>query len=271
VGHIQGFWTIMGNHPSDVSPAATEIAASPNPPFVETICTQATLMLESAIDYLHAFAFLADSETRLAPFAVMRGAIEASALAAWLAEKIPAEDRLSRSFGFRFANIREEGKYVAAAGITKDYKPTIENLADKATKSGIAVIRNDAGEVKGIGTTLPGFTGLAEKIGIDDYYRLLSGLAHSFTWASTQLAYSKIAGNPIGVANAERFGQWEKKVNPGAFVLSAIVGLDAFAIASSRVCAYFGKPQDQHEELVRGMYAGLGVPLKQTVEAEFEQ
>ncbi len=152
---------------------------------VETISSQASLLVEAAGDYLYAVVrLLTEPALTVAPYGAARGVLEASVQVLWLLESdIEPDERLGRSLSLRLAGIRDQATLLRSGGDSEGVltlAARARELANIARSRGIAVKLKKNGSIDTIGPPVPSTVNLASKLPEGQiYWRLLSSVTHS--------------------------------------------------------------------------------------------
>jgi hypothetical protein len=224
---------------------------------------QALTVIEIAADQLTAFAktISAPYET-IAPWTCIRSLLEATALAAWLAEPdVDVGCRVKRSFAFRYEGLIQQVKFARA---TEDLDPQlaldrIGAVTQVASGLGISPVQDKKGRQIGIGMVMPSVTTLiADVLDMEEVYRLLSAVAHGHFWATNQAGFT-IAGEPHTTKEGARLTPVTKAVNAEGVAYLAAAGAAAFARAAWYHCLYAGWPAQELADVLRRACDRVGV------------
>ena len=131
----------------------------------------------------------------IAPWTIARSVLEASALSSWLLDtKINAHERVRRSLALRYEGLSQQAKFIKSLGQpTEIVNKRIEEIELTAEELGFPKIRNKKNERIGIGQVMPFVTEIIrDTLNEESQYRLYSAMAHSHSWAYTQLSYRKV-------------------------------------------------------------------------------
>jgi len=126
-----------------------------------------------------------------APWTLARGLIESVGLLTWLlAPDLRPRERIGRSLTLRLHDFRERRMWVECGDIGADQVEELlarsENqLSAIAVELGIELKISRDGKLLGYGCSKPGPTERARDLGWEEAYRLESGIAHGFHWATS--------------------------------------------------------------------------------------
>ncbi len=156
--------TLLGNVQSAQDPgcpAARELAAATSSELVETAFSQGSLLSLAARDQAEALVrSLTAPVLTIAPWPITRNLVEASAIGAWLLDPaINAQERVSRSFAFRYKGLVQQVKVARAAGSDiQRSEDSIDRLERSAQGLGYPIIRNDKGKTVAVAERMPTIT-----------------------------------------------------------------------------------------------------------------
>lgn len=206
--------------PSSGSQAVQEIASYPNPDLVKDVYSRGMLSMESAADHLIAFAdSLKNPVKTIASWTCVRGLLETSALAVWFFDpNIDAQTRVGRCFAFRYVGFDQQIKFLRVANMQAELTQSqarMMQVEQAALQLGFNRVLNKNGDMDGIAQRMPSITDLiGTTLNQEEYYRLLSGVAHGHHWATTQLGFQIVEGTDSS-GNSQKF--FEKFSNPNNF------------------------------------------------------
>lgn len=184
--------------PAANSAAAHELATYSNGESVLTAYGQADLLVEALSEHIVSFERCSiEPALTMAPWACVRAAIETSALASWLLDPaINADERVGRSFSFRYEGLDQQAKLARAIGSQEFLAATlkrIEVVENKAVSLGFERVLDKKGKRIGIGQVMPTITALAGQVlGEEKTYRLLSSVTHAHPWALQQVGFLQL-------------------------------------------------------------------------------
>ena len=97
---------------------------------MKTAYSQANLLLGSADDHMVAFTrVMTEPVNAMAAWTLVRGAVEAAAMSAWLYEPtIDATERVKRSYAYRFEGIEQERMLLNAIGKSAEAAKAVDRL-----------------------------------------------------------------------------------------------------------------------------------------------
>lgn len=164
---------------------------------IGVMASQVGMLARSSCEHFLTFsACVRNPRLTIVPYVCVRGGIEASGIAAWIADpKLVKDERLSRSFAFRLEGLHQQVKY--AEGINEmemlSASARLKSVEDKADRMSFEVSKSQkAGKSSINGVRWPGSTKVIEEaLDLEREYRLLSAMAHGHAWAITQLSYRK--------------------------------------------------------------------------------
>jgi hypothetical protein len=187
------------------SPIEAEMAAYVDPGTVDLAYDQVAFLVDCAGDNLVSFhKTMVEPVACFGPWVCVRATFETSAYAAWLAEPgISLEERVIRSFAFRHKSLDERAKFLNAwKPGSGEYNQAIDRLRhveEVARKQKIKPLKDRNQRTIGIGMQLPTATQLVVKIFEDEpSYRLLSGVAHGYTWISKLIL--QVGESDVGIS-----------------------------------------------------------------------
>jgi hypothetical protein len=171
------------------SQAGSERDSFSDPEKVKTAFSQGWLLLEVADDQVE--SFIRSVANPALPFAAstsVRAILESSALATWLVDTdITVQDRVKRSFAFRYEGIEQERKWLNSIGETTkatEKATRIENIELEAVALGFTKLEDGKGRRTGIGQVMPSATDIIKSMFDEEKtYRVLSGVVHGHFWA----------------------------------------------------------------------------------------
>lgn len=188
----------FGSLPLDGSQAECEIESMSLPNQIEAAFSKGGLLVESVADHLDAFIRITQEPAQsIAPWTLVRAALEAGALAVWLLDAdITAEQRVQRSLALRFKGLKEQAKYANSVGETKAREKIeikIARLEEAANQLGFPQIRDKKNHISGIAKHMPNITELiGTNLNQESSYRYLSSMAHGHTWALQQAGFQVV-------------------------------------------------------------------------------
>ena len=129
-----------------------------------------------------------------APWVSLRALLEASSIATWLLDPaIDVNTRVRRSYSLRFEGLGQQRAIANVQGdkaVVADIAKRVDHLANEAKELGYTVRQDDKGVVRGIDPQFPSFVTLVKDLVNDDtFYRIASGVAHGYDYATTGIGY----------------------------------------------------------------------------------
>jgi hypothetical protein len=177
------------------SRAAQELAEAAISEEVFTALSQGSLLLESVADHCYALTqTLVEPISTMAPWTLVRASIESGALSCWLlSHRITRRERVGRSLAFRYEGLIQQSKLAQSSNDAKSQQ-TIRSRIDELETEGAALgytpVQDRNGKRIGVGQQMPAATKcIRETLDEEATYRLLSGVAHSHTWAIIQAGF----------------------------------------------------------------------------------
>ncbi|MEZ6104339.1 MAG: hypothetical protein R3E01_35820 [Pirellulaceae bacterium] len=235
--------------PATDSVAAKEAISTSR--FVMMAASHAALSIEDGGDHLIGLTKLVvEPATATACFTCIRSMLESCAIGAWLVDpNIDQTKRQARVFAFRRSGMIECRKFASCNANTVmevEFGKKIILLEQEATAEGFSLsVPPDS--KSGIGIKMPGATEMIRDVlGLDENYRLLSGIAHGHQWAR-QIMYKQTG--PAQVAGTQGV-LLTKTLSTVSFMLIIQSGFLALTkLLWNRSC-FWGINTDQLEELV---------------------
>lgn len=186
----------QGLDPNNNSIAANELQNFKRPKSVLTAYSQGGSLIDIAADHLIAFTkTITEPAQSIAPWTITRSVLEASALSSWLLDpKIETHERVKRSLALRYEGLSQQAKFLQSIGqSTEIIKKRIDEIELMAGELGFPKLRNKEDERTGIGKVMPNVTEIIrDTLNQESNFRLYSAMAHSHSWAYTQLSYRKV-------------------------------------------------------------------------------
>jgi hypothetical protein len=186
----------QGLDPNSNSIAANELQNFKRPKSVFTAYSQGGSLIDIAADHLIAFTkTITEPAQSIAPWTITRSVLEASALSSWLLDpKIKTHERVKRSLALRYEGLSQQAKFLQSIGqSTEIIKKRIDEIEIMAEELGFPKLRNKEDERTGIGKVMPNVTEIIrDTLNEESNFRLYSAMAHSHSWAYTQLSYRKV-------------------------------------------------------------------------------
>jgi hypothetical protein len=195
-----------------IVPAKSQIAADDSLSSPHNVSHNVANALVSAIDHLHTLDSImlgAGASHTLAPFSLIRGAIESAAQAAWIASPTDQSERVFRSISLSLKVAKDrETAYKELAAQHPQPNATLPNFNDDKAK--LCDILKKAGISSNL--VLPSSTqilkdvrGLVPTTSVLSVWQLCSGFAHGRRWASDAVLKPKsVTTLPGGVIAKEQ-------------------------------------------------------------------
>lgn len=247
--------------PATDSVAAKEAISTSR--FVMMAASHAALSIEDGGDHLIGLTKLVvEPATATACFTCIRSMLESCAIGAWLVD--PDTDLLKRQarvFAFKRSGMLECRKFascIADSAMEFEFDKKITLLEQEATAAGFSLTVPPDSK-SGIGIKMPGATEMIRDVlGLDENYRLLSGIAHGHQWAR-QIMYKQTG--PAQVAGTQGV-LLTKTLSTESFMLIIHSGFLALTkLLWNRSC-FWGTDKDQLEELVENAADQLQIKLQ---------
>ena len=254
-----------GCEPLDNSIAYREIASFPNCSLVEDVYSRALLCFESAGDHLMAFSCtLQEPAKTLSPYTCLRSLLESSALALWLLDlNIDVKERVGRCFGFRYKEFTEQIKFISADKFNSNAQKEIYKIQQRINeteKESLALgypQLSANGKVNGIATYLPETVRLVKSVlDLESEYRMLSGVAHSYIWATRNIGFKQIVGIN---AKGQKITGVEKHLNPKMVIYGVFLAVTTFAKVLWTIGKLYGWNMQEIEDFLDQVYNDIGV------------
>lgn len=177
------------------SQAARELAEAAISEEVFTALSQGSLLLESVADHAYALTqTLVKPISTMAPWTLVRASLESAALSCWLlSHGITRRERVGRSLAFRHDGLIQQLKLARSTNDAESQQAIgsrIDELETDAATLGYTPVQDRNGKRIGVGQQMPTATEcIRETLDEEATYRLLSGVAHSHTWAIIQAGF----------------------------------------------------------------------------------
>ncbi len=257
LGEVSHFVNANGNYPQEMSVARSEIEVDKYSEEVQTVCSQGSLLAESAGD--HAFAVCRLLEPPLltvSPWTSVRGALEAAAYGCWLMDpNIEVRDRIARSLAFRYSGLLHQKR--AADSMRDEYgvrhvKERIQEVKANARRLGFEEKTDKKGRVLGVATTLPSSTEcIRDYLSNESGYRILSSIAHSHPSAMISVSFKATTESEPSLLS--------KNLSVGSACWLLMTAADAFSAIAWRQASYFGYDLEEFRHSLDAIYDGMGL------------
>jgi hypothetical protein len=262
--YLDGVTDVISAWPAE--PATDSVAAKESlstSRFVMTATSHASLSIEDGGDHLYGLTKLVvEPATATACFTCIRSMLESCAIGAWLVDpNINQTKRQARVFAFRRSGMIECRKFAsrtANAATDGEFAKNIIILEQEATAAGFQLTVPPDSK-SGIGIKMPGATEMIRDVlGLDEIYRLLSGIAHGHQWAR-QIMYKQTG--PAQVAGTQGV-VLTKTLSTESFMLITHSGFLALTKLLWNRSLFWGINTDQLEELVENAAERLQIELQ---------
>ena len=156
----------------------------------------------------------------------LRMLLESAAISAWLLDPdCGAEERVNRSYSYRFLGLMEQKKFaVAASSSHVSVAAADRKLADleaQAKALGVEIKRDKNRKTIGIGMKPPSSTELVRIIFDEEpSYRLLSSFVHGHHWAAFRLSYQQ---TDDGTGQDASVTQWVDPFHMVGYLVKAVL------------------------------------------------
>jgi hypothetical protein len=192
--------------------------------------------MESTVDHFMAFLDTVKKPAKsLAPYTCVRSLLESSSIALWLLDlNIDAKERVGRCLGFRYEEFEEQIKFLScdkdtteeAQKIVEEFKQKEAELAARAISWGYQPLSKN-GKMTGIATHMPTTVDLIKKtLDKEMEYRMLSGIAHAFIWATSIIGFRKVE---VTNAQGQKIKAFEKHNHPHMVIYGINMALPTLA------------------------------------------
>lgn len=246
------FLTSTGNEPTRGSIAAQELEDFSFRELVLTAYSQGDMLLEGASELVICFIrTCAEPTLPIASWSTVRAAIESCALASWLLDPgIDVKTRVRRSFALRFEGLDQQVKVARAMnhpGNIAASTQRINEVEQTAISVGFEKIVNNQGRRIGIGQAMPSITSIvAETLGEEVAYRLLSAVTHGHHWAIQRLSFEVLPINFTAADSSTPFvlRPLKKAAKPICFQYLADQAMKAFTTPVLYKTKLFGGDHD---------------------------
>jgi len=178
--------------------ASIELNSIEDPdPFV-AVYSQATLLIEAAMDNVSSFARSINPPVlTIAPWINVRAVLESAAISRWLLQSVDdPKERLVRSMQLRISGLKQQLKFSRVVGDTMEVEQVRTRLEDVLVQSGgigLPLVYDKDGIPKDLVSRMPSSTDLIkEQLNQEAAFRLLSAVAHAHLWAVQQLSFRRI-------------------------------------------------------------------------------
>ncbi len=242
----------------DTSQAAREFETFVDKESVKTVYAQGSILIEVSADHLMALnKVLSEQAQTIASWTCTRSILEASALSAWLFNpQITIQERVQRSFAFRYEGLRQQSKFGDSIGQTSDVLSVnnrIQDVENKAISLGYSPVQDRRGRRIGIGQQMPSITELVNlTLNRESMYRLLSAFAHAHPWAMQQGSF-EIASDGSGIFA-------EKSLSAISVAALCSLGASSFAHSVWFKTLLFGWDIDKLREIFQASFDTIPIP-----------
>lgn len=190
-------WDQYKHQPIPNSQAAKELSEFQRTESIGTAFSQGTVLIEAAADFVFAVTrTLTEPAQTIAPWACTRGVLETSALSMWFLDtKITPDERVKRSFAFRYEGLEQQRKLAKSTNGQIDPQKIVSRIDEVekvALNLGYEKVIDRKGNRAGIGQIMPSITDIVIKmLNKEQNYRLLSGMVHAHPWALQHFGFIK--------------------------------------------------------------------------------
>lgn len=201
----------------------------------------------------------------LSPYTCHRSLLESSAIALWLLDlDINTTQRVGRCYGYRFKEFREQINFYKSDKINPyDSQLTVmkiqqrmEEVEAEAIALGYQKLTKN-GKPTGIAIHMPGTVELVKKtLDKESEYRLLSGIAHSYLWATQQVGFKLIE---IPDAEGRKIKAFQKHLHPAMFLFGIILAIPTFARVLWVMGKLYGWDIKEIENVLNQTFDDLGL------------
>lgn len=260
-----------GTQPIVGSIAAEEWRDFPRPALLVDAHNLAGMLIDYSADHIDALAkAISESSGSFPACTSVRSMLEPCALATWIATpSIGAHERAKRVYALRYDAIEEGKKFAKAVnpGAGPDLKSPerVETLERDAMRLGYQRVVDKHGKRIGIGCKKPEATKLvADMLGEEAKYRLLSAVAHGQHWALRHLGFEPTKS----VGERLRFGgvpvsAFEKTLHVNVVADLGLCALRSFARPVTCMLSYGGHDSGPFDRLLETTFEFLRVPKAQ--------
>ena len=236
------FLESCGTEPTPSSLASREMGRIADTGLLDGARDQVNVLIDLSADHVSAFVrTVTEPVNTAAPWTCVRAALEAGALALWLADQnIEPLVRVSRSLALRYEGIVQNAKFLAARGDSQQAdrtKEAIPRLEKRALAVGLERQKNKNGKRIGIGQRMPPITSIvALTLSEEPTYRMLSGVAHGHLWAARELSFRSVDAD----GSTRGRGFLEKNLEPESVAFLCSQAAAAILRPAMAKCAWFG-------------------------------
>ncbi|MBN1439381.1 MAG: hypothetical protein JW929_08235 [Anaerolineales bacterium] len=158
----------------------------------------AGLLLDVSFDHVSAYLrTIGQPSLTISPWACTRSAIESAALASWFSDsRVRGLERIRRGYAYRVEGVNEQIKVFSSLEDKQNAQTARgmrKTLLDEAMEMGGPPVLEGNDRTVGNWKTLPPITQIIrEQLDLESAYRILSSVAHGYSWSITQLGYFRI-------------------------------------------------------------------------------
>ena len=184
------------------SAAADEVASFADPTAVGVLLTEAVQILTVSADHMGGLQRVLTSPVMtFAPWTLARATLELGSTVLWLLDPtIGAVQRVNRGISLRCQSLNDQVRWLRnlrsqpelAQELIGMASAQIEKLVQYASARNIDVIRARGSEIVGFGERVPPMTTLTRLAGVEENYRLFSGVAHGRPWATSVTGFDRV-------------------------------------------------------------------------------
>lgn len=260
LGRIKNIVNSYLYQPTPGSQAIQEKTNLADPDLISDVLAWASICFESAGDHLMGFrdSFVTSIKS-LSPFTCIRSLMESCSLAFWLLDtSISTQERISRVFSIRLKEIQEQIKFMnldkhepQISSLILDRENRILTIASEADKEGLPVKYNALGKVSMIGVPFPTIVELVRySLNREQDYRLLSGVAHSYFWATHLFGFERVDK----LENNKRLVGFKKAIKPERIIYGIDIAIPAISKVFWEMSKYLGWDMKEVEQVMELNY-----------------
>ena len=222
------------------------------------------MLIEVSADQLISlFRSLTEPVLTIAPWTSVRANLESSALALWLLDpSISAQDRVQRSFAFRFEGLSQQVKFARAGGLdtSKDLL-RIDDVEKLALSLGFSQVVDQKGKRIGIGQRFPRMTDLVGSVLHEEStYRLCSAFTHAHPWAIQQGSFGQAQDKSTTRSDFSlNTTYFEKKLHPETIIFLCHKAACAFSKPIWYKAELYGYKLPEFSIILNKVFDSLGV------------
>lgn len=236
------------------SKAEADLNSFPDRERVHTVHCMVPMLNEAAADHLTAFIkTISDPPESIAPWTCVRAILESSALASWLfSPDIDVRQRVARGLAHRYEGLIQQQRFSAAANLKPhEVGNRINDVERDALRLGYEPVLDKHGKRIGIAMQMPSTTSLVKEIhDNEDFYRLLSAVAHGHFWAIKGLSFKVDPSRTVEPANdGVQLKVLEKVLSLNGMAMLCLTSAQACARPFWSQCLYFDWDRNALKEI----------------------